>query len=332
MVFTTQDDRKLIVGVGSALVDMLAKEEDAFVAAAGAAKGGMTLVDRGCIDELVGKTAIPPAVVPGGSACNTAIGVGMLGGAVRFVGKRGEDDIGDIFEAELVANNVEPKLQRSTSPTGRVLSVITPDAQRTMFTYLGAASEMEPEEITPDCFEGAAIVHVEGYLLFNRDLMTAVLRAAKAAGAKISLDLASFNVVEESRDLLDKIVAEDIDILIANEDEALAFTGEKDEARALAILSENVEIAVLKTGPRGSIISGHGEVVAIKPLGDGTAVDTTGAGDLWAAGFLFGLVNGYNFEQSGALGSACGYEVCQLVGAKVNKDGWQRIREFVILP
>lgn len=325
-------NKTLIVGVGSALVDILARENDAFLEAAGAAKGGMTLVDAAKIDRLIDLTTGDNAVVPGGSACNTAMGVGKLGGLARFVGKRGEDELGEAFEADLVAHGVMPTLFLSDDPTGRVLSVVTPDAQRTMFTFLGAAAAMAPEEITPACFQDAAVVHVEGYLLFNRELMDAVLKAAKAAGAKISLDLASFNVVEESRDLLDAIVAEYIDILIANEDEALAFTGEKDESKALEIMARDVGIAALKTGARGSMIAGNGEVVSIQAMGDGKpAVDTTGAGDLWAAGFLYGLVNGMDLEQCGAIGSCCGFEVCQLVGAKISDDGWERIKETVVI-
>ncbi|MCF8095184.1 MAG: adenosine kinase [Desulfobacteraceae bacterium] len=308
---------------------MLANEDDGFLEAAGAAKGGMTLVERQYIDELVEKTSNPPVTVCGGSACNTAAGVGMLGGSARFVGKRGEDRLGDIFEADLERHCVEPYLFRSKTPTGRVLSVITPDAQRTMFTCLGASAEMAPEEIVPECFAGAGIVHLEGYLLFNRDLMAAVLETARASGARISLDLASFNVVEESRDLLNRIVSDYIDILIANEDEAFAYTGIKDEEESLNALAKESEIAVLKLGPRGSIIKGHEETARIEGMGDGSAVDTTGAGDLWAGGFLCGLINGYSLHKSGALGSACGYEVCQLIGAKIEQTGWRRIREIL---
>jgi sugar/nucleoside kinase (ribokinase family) len=325
------DNRKLIVGVGSALVDILVQEDDAFIAATGAAKGGMIYVEPAEIERLTALATGGNIIVPGGSACNTAIGVGELGGSARFVGKRGRDSLGKLFETDLLTHGVVPELFESDEPTGRVLSVVTPDAQRTMFTYLGAAAAMSPEEITPECFRDAAIVHVEGYLLFNRALMDAVLKAARAAGAKISLDLASFTVVEESRDLLDLIVAEYIDILIANEDEALAFTGEKDELKALELLARDVEIAVLKIGSRGSLISGGGEVTVIKAMDGGPAKDTTGAGDLWASGFLFGLVNGMNFEKSGSLGSCCGYEVCQLVGAKIAADGWKRIKEIIVL-
>lgn len=325
-------EKSVVVCVGSALMDILVKENDAFLEAAGVEKGGMNLVESSDIDRLMGKIAGSPAVVSGGSACNTAIGVGMLGGNARFVGKRGEDQMGDAFAADLESHHVEPQLFFSASPTGRVLSVITPDAQRTMFTYLGAAAEMVPEEITPDCFENAAIVHVEGYLLFNTELMSAVLAAAKSAGAKISLDLASFNVVEESKAFLDDIVREYIDILIANEDEARAFTGHSDEDKAMESLAACAEVAVLKLGARGSRISCGGRVYAIDPQGNGNVIDTTGAGDLWAAGFLFGLINGFAFEKCGTVASACGFEVCRVIGAKIPVEGWDRIRQIVDLP
>jgi sugar/nucleoside kinase (ribokinase family) len=143
------------------------------------------------------------------------------------------------------------------------------------------------------------------------------------------MDLASFTVVEQSLEMLEKLVADYVDILIANEDEAHAFTGQSDEEAALGALSKKAKIAVLKIGPRGSYISCTGESIHIQPMGDGTALDTTGAGDLWAAGFLFGLVRGYALEQCGQLGSACGYEVCQVVGAHIPEEGWERIRKLM---
>jgi sugar/nucleoside kinase (ribokinase family) len=268
-------------------------------------------------------------VVPGGSACNTVVGIGNLGGKARFVGKCGKGDMGKLIETDLRRHHVEPVLLRSDSPTGRVLSIITPDAQRSMFTYLGASAETRPEEISVKCFENAAIVHVEGYLLYNPELIQAALRAAKEAGAKISLDLASFTVVEKSKELLAQLVRNYVDILIANEDEAEAFCGCRDERLALEALSRNAEIAVLKVGARGSYISHAGGIIAVNPMGDGYALDTTGAGDLWAAGFLYGLVEGYPLEKCGQLGSACGYEVCQVIGANIPDDGWQRIKKLL---
>lgn len=322
-------DKKLIVGIGNALVDILTLEDEEFVTSAGAAKGGMLLVSNDIIETTLSRTTKKPSIVPGGSACNTIVGIGRLGGAARFVGKLGEDDLGKFFEKDLEKNNVEPFLFTSPSPTGRVLSIITPDAQRSMFTCLGAASETKPEEITENCFNGAAVVHIEGYLLFNRELIRAALLSAKAAGALVSLDLASFTVVEESKEFLEKLVDDYVDILIANEDEAFAFTGHKDELQALAALSKRADIAVLKLGKNGSYISRKEEIIRVAPKGNGFAVDTTGAGDLWAAGFLFGLVNGYPLEKCGEIGSACGYEVCQVVGANIPEEGWERIKEII---
>lgn len=324
-----QHNRKTIVGVGSALVDMLATASDEFIENLGVEKGGMTLVDQSYIERLIDQILDPPVIVPGGSACNTAIGVGKLGGVAKFVGKLGNDELGELFNQDLKKNNVEPVLFSSKTSTGRVLSLITPDAQRSMFTYLGASAQMHPGEVTTDCFKDTAVVHVEGYLLFNRALMTATLKSAKDAGALVSLDLASFNVVEESKDILPGIIKESVDILLANEDEARAYSGYADEDKALDVLSENVDIAVLKLGPRGSMIAHNGRKMKIEPMGPGDAVDTTGAGDLWASGFLFGLVSGYSFEKSGAIASACGYEVCRVIGADIPEDGWRRIRKLV---
>jgi sugar/nucleoside kinase (ribokinase family) len=323
-------DRELIVGIGSALVDILTHEDDQFLTESGAAKGGMTLVDKAVIERTLANSSATPSVVPGGSACNTVIGIGNLGGSARFVGKCGNGKMAQLIETDLIRQNVEPALIRSDSSTGCALTIITPDAQRSFLTYLGASAETRPEEITADLFENAAIVHLEGYLLFNPILIQTALAAAKEAGAKISLDLASYTVVKASGEILDELVETYVDILIANEDEAAAFTGHSDERQALSALAAKADIAVLNVGPRGSYLAQGGNTVAVKPMGHGGVQDTTGAGDLWAAGFLFGLVKGYPLERCGRLGAACGYEVCQVIGARIPDDGWRRIRRLAI--
>ena len=327
--FSVLPGKKKIAAVGSALVDICLLEDDAFVAATGAAKGGMTIVSGEQIAAMLNRSKKKPVIVPGGSACNTILGVGKLGAGARFIGKRGSDDFGTRFEEGVRAHGVEPILQKSATPTGHVLSIITPDAQRTMFTFLGASSETDPEAITPDLFKDVALVHIEGYLLFNHDLIIATLEAVKKAGALISLDLASFTVVEAAKSLLDEICKKYVDILIANEDEARAFTGCSDERSALAALGAKAACAILKVGKRGSFIAYGNSTVTVDRMGDGRAIDTTGAGDLWAAGFLFGLVNGFPLEKCGKLGSACGYEVCQVIGAQIPEEGWKRIRAII---
>jgi sugar/nucleoside kinase (ribokinase family) len=322
-------NKKLIVGIGSALVDILTYEEDEFLERTGAVKGGMTLVDKDFIEGTLSKTTSEALIVPGGSACNTTVGIGKLGGKARFVGKCGSGSMGNLLKSSLKKNNVDPLLFNSSLPTGRVLSIITPDAQRSMFTYLGASSETKPGELSSGCFDHAMIVHIEGYLLFNSELIMAALDSAKKAGAMISLDLASFTVVEESKEMIHKIVKKYVDILIANEDEARVFTGCSDEIKAVRALSKGVEIAVLKIGERGSYISSKGKIIKIAPKSLDHAVDTTGAGDLWAAGFLYGFVNGYSLEKCGELGSACGSEVCRVVGAQIPEEGWNRVKKLL---
>lgn len=323
------NNRQLIAGIGSALVDILIHEDDAFLAEMGAAKGGMILVGKAEIERTLAKSSAKSSVVPGGSACNTLIGVGSLGGRARFVGKCGSGKMGNLIVEDLKRQNVEPALLRVDSPTGCSLSIITPDAQRSMFTYLGASAETRPEDISVNSFKDAAVVLVEGYLLYNPDLIKTALAAAQKAGAKVALDLASYTVVAESKALLEHLVENYVDILIANEDEAEAYTGHSNEHRALAALAAKADIAVLKIGPRGSYVAYAGDKIVVDPIGNGSARDTTGAGDLWAAGFLFGLVNGYSIEQCGRLGSACGYEVCQVVGANIPADGWNRIKKLL---
>ena len=327
-----------ITGIGSALIDLLIYENDDFLRGLGKEKGGMTLVQDSDLEEILRKTSQDPLVVPGGAACNTIVGIGRLGGKARFIGKRGEDAYGLLYEEELKRSGVDTIFHLSKNPTGKVLSIITPDAQRSMFTFLGASTELEPGKINGQMFKDTAIAVIEGYLLFNPELMMASLGAAKKAGAVVALDLASFEVVEASRDILSGIVKNHVDILIANEDEAAAYTGISDEIKALDALAQHVSIAVLKVGKRGSYIFHDGRVIRVDPKTDiekndsnsgGSALDTTGAGDLWAAGFLFGIANGYSLERSGEIASACGYEVCQVVGAHIPEDGWLRIRALL---
>lgn len=318
-----------ITGVGSALIDLLIHETDDFLVQIGKQKGGMTLVTDSDIEEILQKTLSSPLVVPGGAACNTIVGVGKLGGEAGFIGKRGEDSYGIFYEENLKKSNVSPVFHTSSNPTGKVLSIITEDAQRSMFTYLGASTELEPDAITQELFQDSGIALMEGYLLFNPDLMMACLKSARAAGAMVALDLASFEVVEASEKILGNIVTQYVDILIANEDEARAYTGFSDERMALDALAKDVQIAVLKVGSRGSYVSHRGDITQIHAMNGKPAKDTTGAGDLWAAGFLYGVANGYSIEKSGEIASACGYEVCQVVGAQIPEEGWERIRTLL---
>ena len=324
--FYSDGDPRLIVGLGSALVDIIVPASDHFVGQSGVPKGGMVYFDAETIQQVLDRADNDARVVPGGAACNTIIGVACLGGQTRFLGKRGQDDFGRLFENDLSQHQVDPFLIHAPTPTGRVLSLITPDSQRTMLTYLGASAEMTPAELPDDAFKGAAIALIEGYLVYNRDLFLQALQQARAAGARIALDLASFTVVEENNDFLVGIVTEFVDILLANEDEASVFTGYQDETAALEALAKLSELAVLKLGARGSLVAANGSVYTIEPVQADDVIDTTGAGDLWAAGFLYGLVQGKPLAECGRLASRCGAEVCRVLGATIPDTVWQRIR------
>ncbi|MCP4023815.1 MAG: adenosine kinase [Desulfobacteraceae bacterium] len=319
-----------ITGIGNALVDLLIKEKDSFLKALNKEKGGMTFVEDEEIEQILSQSKSKLSIVPGGAACNTIVGVGSLGGKASFIGRRGNDVYGKSYEEQLIKCNVEPVVSVSdTSPTGKALSVITPDAQRSMLTFLGASTEMDPLSVRPELFCDSAITMVEGYLLFNRELMTAALKAAKKAGSLIALDLASFEVVNAAKDILGDLIKSYVDILIANEDEAKAYTGLEDEIKTVQMLAKDVAYGVLKIGAKGSYVCCEDKITKIEPKSGKDPVDTTGAGDLWAAGFLFGLANGYSIEKSGELASACGYEVCQVIGAQIPPAGWDRIKTII---
>ncbi len=324
-----QSEPGTIVGIGSALMDILVRESDDYAAQTGVPKGGMLYFDRKVIDATVNRAANQPLWAPGGAACNTIVGIARLGGRGRFVGKIGNDALGLQLRQGLEHAGVDPLLTDSDTATGRVFSIITPDAQRTMMTCLGAAAEMQPDDITPACFADASMVLIEGYLLFNPELIMAATNAARAAGVKIALDLASFTVVEQSRDMLTRLIDAGIDILLANEDEARVYTGRQDPQQALGVMAADAHTAVLKLGARGSMIQDGDTVTAVPAQLGGKPTDTTGAGDLWAAGFLYGIARQWPMAACGRLAAACGWEVCQVMGANIPEQGWNRIKQLV---
>ncbi|HWS01486.1 MAG TPA: adenosine kinase, partial [Prolixibacteraceae bacterium] len=204
--------------------------------------------------------------------------------------------------------------------------LVEPDGERTFATYLGAASELHPDDITPERLQGFDIFFVEGYLVYNHALITAAVVAAKNAGLAIALDLASYNVVEANLALLNELVDSYVDIVFANEEEAKAFTG-LEPLEAVANLSGRCDIAIVKVGKEGAYIQQGASLCHVPAAGD-LVVDTTGAGDFFAAGFLSGLAKGYNLEKSGKLGALLASRVIRVPGAKLNEDEWSEIRKI----
>lgn len=314
-----------ILGVGAALMDLLAHVDDEFLTSCAATKGGMTLVDPAAQANLLDRLPTPPEEAPGGSACNTLVGLARLGRRARFLGRRGADAVGERLESALASNGLELALVRGSEPTGAVLSCVTPDAQRTMFTSLGAAAGFAPSEIDEAAFDGVGLLYIEGYLLFNAPLFDALLAIASRKDIPVALDCGSFEVVGIFRDRLNELLGQNaFAIFLANEDESRALTG-TDPEPSLEWIAQHVDTVAVKLGARGALLA-QGSRRAIVPATPVPKVlDTTGAGDLWASGFLAGLDQGLDLNACGHLAAAVAAEAIQVLGAQIPEDGWRRL-------
>ncbi len=322
---------KRVIGIGNALTDMLVNlKDDSVLERFDLPKGSMNLVDTALQTEISKSVAgLPYALSLGGSAGNTIRAMARLGCQTGLIGKVGEDTTGDFFVRALENLHIEPVVFRGTERSGKCVSLISPDGERTMVTYLGAALELEATEIDPAIFEGYDCLYVEGYLVQNHALIEQAMRTAKACGLQVALDLASFNVVAENLDFLHRLVAEYVDIVFANEDEAKTFTGEAEPVNALQAISELCELAVVKIGMRGALIKQGGEVVHVGIMAAAKRVDTTGAGDFYAAGFLAGLCNGLSLRQCGTIGAVAAGKVIEVVGTTFGEEAWEEIFRLV---
>jgi sugar/nucleoside kinase (ribokinase family) len=318
-----------VIGMGNALVDILTRlEDDTILADLNYPKGSMQLVDVTEVGKVLLATRdFPRNEASGGSAANTIHGLASLGVETGFFGKVGKDKWGEFFRSDLEKKSIKPYLLESDSESGRAFALISPDSERTFATFLGAAIELTHHEIPDNLFDDYSILHIEGYLVQNRELIRHALELAKSKGLKVSLDLASFNVVEDNLEFLHEMVEKYVDILFANEEEAKAFTGLEEED-ALHKISDNCDLAVLKLGKKGSIIKHHDQVVKISSI-EIESLDTTGAGDLYASGFLYGMIHELSIEQCGKIGSLLAGKVIEVIGPKMDEATWNEIKKQV---
>lgn len=321
--------QKRILGIGSALVDILTQiPNEQILNELNLPKGGMTYVDANTSVKIGERLAhFGSQKASGGSAANTMSGLAKLGIEAGFLSKIGRDDIGQFFEKQMAESHVKPLMLKSETPSGRVQAIVTPDGERTFATCLGAAAEMCADDIKPELFDGWDIFYVEGYLVANPNMLRKAFETAKTKGMKIAIDLASYNVVEESRDFLLELVENYVDIVFANEKESFALTGMEPEG-ALHFIAERCEIAIVKVGAKGAFIQRGEEIVNVPPM-EAVVVDTTGAGDMWAAGFLAGLVQGKDLKTCGTMGTLLASNIIEVVGAKMDDQRWQKIHAAV---
>ena len=323
---------KSILGIGNALTDILAVlEDDSLLNYYHLPKGSMQHVDRET-GEKIWETLKGMGVqyVAGGSAANTITATAVLGMPSTFIGKVGNDELGSLFKSDLSRNGIKSTLFKGKAASGRAMVFITaPNAERT-FAVLGASIEMGPEDLSPEQFTGHDYFHIEGYLVQNQALLRRALELARAAGMIISIDMASYNVVESNHAFLHDIIKNYVDIVFANETEAQVFTN-KQPREALDVMAQICETAVVKIGKDGSMVKRGDEYHYIEAWPADT-IDATGAGDTYAAGFLFAHAHGLSLKDCGEVGSIVAAKVVEVIGPKIDIPRWkiakQQIRDL----
>ncbi len=315
-----------IIAMGNALVDVMTMlNDDQVLDTLGLPKGSMQLVDLETSNKVQEITDnLPKSLASGGSAANTIRSLARLGISTGYLGKIGRDKMGEFFTQDMKNTGVNTRLIKSDTPTGLAVALVSKDSERTFATCLGAAAELTPDEITESIFEGYDILHVEGYLIFNNELIEKAMQTAKNCGLTISLDLASYNVVELNLEFLKYLTEKYVDIVFANEEEAKAFTGHEPQ-RALEMISGICDIAIVKVGEEGSYIKKGKEVhkagvIKVKPI------DSTGAGDNYAAGFLYGMVNNWSLDRCAKAGAILAGNVIEVIGATMDENRWANIK------
>jgi len=310
-----------VVGIGNALVDVLSHEDDAFLAARGIEKGAMTLVDTATAEQLYAAMG-PSTEISGGSAANTMVGIASFGGQSAFIGRVHDDQLGAVFGHDIRAAGVGFTTMPASNdgdPTGRCLILVTPDAQRTMNTYLGASAHLGPADLDLDLLVRAQVLFLEGYLwdeVNAKDAFREAARRAHAAGNRVALTLSDSFCVERHRDEFVELIERDVDVLFANEDEITSLYQVSTFDDALQRVAFHCEIAALTRSAKGAVVVARDEVHVVDAHPVTQVVDTTGAGDLFAAGFLYGLTHGYDLGTAGRLATLAASEVISHLGAR----------------
>lgn len=314
-----------LLGMGNALTDVLMTiESDELLSELGLPKGSMQLIDQDQFFSISTKMAgVSKRLVCGGSAANTITGASKLGVESGFIGKVHTDEVGANYQKDLESYGVKSFLLNGDQASGQSLVFISPDGERTFATYLGAAACLLPEDIHPEQFIGFDLFYIEGYLVQNHELILKAVKMAREQGLKVALDLASYNVVEANLDFLKELVASHVDIVFANEEEAKALTG-LQPAEALEMIAQNVEIAVVKIGEHGAMAV-RGQERVLVPAHQANCLDTTGAGDLFASGFIYGMSQAKSLTDCTRYGTITAGKVIEVIGPKMANTTWASI-------
>lgn len=316
-----------IIGMGNALVDVLVRiDDDSLLEKLHLPKGSMQLIQEDTLSEIRKYTSgMKIHRSTGGSAGNTVCALAALGANPGFIGKVGQDETGAFFGDTLRQRGVNALLATCDLPSGIASTFISTDGERTFGTYLGAAATLRAEDLSRKMFAGYNYLYIEGYLLQDHDLMLRAVQLAKEEGLQVCLDMASYNVVEAERDFFDQLIVKYVDIVFANESEARAYTG-KEPHEALEEIASKCSIAVVKTGKEGSLVKKGTEVIQLLSCPIDNVLDTTGAGDFYAAGFMYGLTCGYSLEKCVQISTILATAVIQEVGTTLPAKKWDEIK------
>jgi len=322
---------KSILGIGNALTDILAVlPDDSLLEKFYLPKGSMQHVDI-TTGNMIWDTLKEMGIqyVPGGSAANTITGTAVFGMRSAFIGMVGVDDMGSLYKSDMKRNGIETKLFRGKAASGRAMVFITPpNSERTFADYMGAALELGPDNLEPSLFEGYDYFHIEGYLVQNQKLLRRAVELAQEAGMIISIDMASYNVVESNDSFLHDIVKNYVDIVFANELEAASYTKEEDPIKAINKIAKQCEIAVVKVGADGSYIMRGDEFHKVAAC-EAEVKDVTGAGDLFASGFLYGYANDMPLDKCGEIGAIIAAKVVEVIGPKIDIPRWKEAKYII---
>lgn len=319
-----------VVGLGAPVVDQVLLVSEEFLSTVCGEKGGQVPIDYATLREIIDSSEKIPKMFPGGSSTNTIKGLGNLGRKCALIGMIGSDKEGENFSTSLLDLGIVPLLAKSpSSPTSQVLCMVTPDGERTMRSYLAASTEMTCNDLSDKDFKKIKLLHVEGYGVYNMSLLLSAMDFAKEEGAKISLDLASFEVVQQfKREFLD-ILDSYVDVVFANEKEVdvLFGLGEKKSCQELAKLCE---VAVVLMGGDGCYVSEGSFLHHCPAFTVPCVIDSTGAGDLFAGGFLHGYLGGIELEECARYGALLGAEVIQSQGAEIPLQNWEKLQAQIL--
>lgn len=314
-----------VLGIGNPFVDHIIEVDDAHLDKISGTKGGMVPVDYETLTEIIADTKQEPLLVFGGSGANTIRAMAHLGYHCALVGKVGIDHPGQHFLAHLRQLGVTSFLIETKTPTAQAVCLITPDMERTMRSFLGASQEMVGADLDPALFEGVRLVHIEGYSILNEQLAHKAMEFAHQAGAKISYDLGSFEVVKAHKKTIQELLSQYVDIVFANQEEVKELT-QKGPEEGCRMLAKTAEIAIVFLGKEGCLV-GNGSNIIHTPAFPVETVDTTGAGDLFAAGFLTGYLQGKSLEVCARYGSLAGAAIVQVRGVDLPESEWKRLKK-----